>query len=249
MGSTLELSIVIPAYNEELRLPPTLIDMIDYFDQREISYEIVVVDDGSRDQTADVVEKYAKLRPKVRLIKVSPNQGKGNAVRAGVLDSKGELILFADADGATPIREYERLESAIQAGADLAIGSRALRSNDTKVVTRWYRKLLGQSFNRIVNFLVLPGIVDTQCGFKLFRRKVARFLFTHQKSKQFSFDVEILFLAKKVGLKIAEVPINWRNIPGSKVNLAVDATKMFLDVLTFRFRHRKVKTEDYNLET
>lgn len=244
-SKSLELSVVIPAYNEELRLPSTLIDMVDYFDKCARSYELIVVDDGSRDGTIAVVEKFSKLRGQVRLVKQPRNMGKGAAVRAGVLAARGEHILFADADGATPIAEIERLENVLRGGFDVAIGSRAVPSNETKVVTNWYRKFLGQSFNRIINFLVLPGIVDTQCGFKIFKRKPAQFLFSNQRSNQFSFDVEILYLAKKVGLKVLEVPINWRNIPGSKVNLVVDAGKMFMDVLTFKFRHRKINEESY----
>ena len=241
-----EISIVVPAYNEELRLPPTLISMIDYFSENNRNYEILVIDDGSSDRTVEMVDKFSKLKPQIRVISLKKNSGKGCAVRRGVLEAVGEFILFADADGATPIEEIERLEGVLRGGSvSVAIGSRALPSKETNVATSFHRRVLGQSFNRIVNFLVLPGIRDTQCGFKMFTRKAARFLFSTQKSNGFSFDVEILFLAKKVGLEVVEVPVNWTNIPGSKVNLVFDALRMFRDCLFFKLRHRRINTSRY----
>ena len=239
-ASPLDISVVIPAYNEERRLPPTLIDIIDFFDSLHVAYEVIVVDDGSSDGTADVVNKFERVRPQVKLMKLPKNSGKGYAVRFGVLNSRGSRVLFADADGATPISEFTRLNNALESGADLAIGSRAMFSNDTHVATSIHRKFLGRVFNHCVNWILLPGIADTQCGFKLFTRPSAQFLFSHQRSDRFSFDVELLYLAKKAEFRIAEVPINWNNIPGSKVNLVLDALLMFRDIIRFKIIHRAV---------
>lgn len=244
-SSPIEVTVVVPAYNEERRLPPTLIDIIDYFDQKGMAYEVIVIDDGSRDGTAEVVRKFERVRQQVRLIQLPKNYGKGHAVRLGVLNSRGEKVLFADADGATPIQEFERLEKALSAGSDIAIGSRALASTDTKVATSIHRRALGRMFNKCVNFILLPSIADTQCGFKMFKRKAAMFLFKRQRADRFSFDVELLYMAHKAGLAVKEVPINWRNVPGSKVNLVVDSLCMFRDVFRFKVIHRGINPESF----
>lgn len=235
-GVTVALSVIVPAYNEEDRLPKTLLSIIDYLDNRGAEYEVLVVNDGSTDKTDKVVHQFERRFPQVRLLQYGENRGKGFAVRFGVMHAGGELILYTDADGASPIEELERLESAVNQGAQVAIGSRALYSHDTTVNTLWLRKFVGRIFNGIVNFVMLPGIADTQCGFKLFRRPVARYVFSRSKSEGFSFDVEILFLARKLGARIAEVPINWTNVPGSKVNLVRDSARMFRDIIVFRLR-------------
>lgn len=237
------LSVVVPAFNERWRLPPTLIDMVDYLEKREFDYEIIVVDDGSSDETSEMVKKFERVRDQVRLIRLPRNAGKGHAVRTGVLNAKGAHVIFADADGSTPIAEIDKLLDAIKNGADIAIGSRALSSDNTTVKTVWYRKLLGRSFNYVVNVILLPGIADTQCGFKMFTAKAAEFLFSRQKSDGFSFDVEILFIAQRAGLKIEEIPINWENVPGSKVSLILDALRMFRDVFRFKVMHRNITRE------
>jgi dolichyl-phosphate beta-glucosyltransferase len=244
-ATQVDVSVVVPAYNEERRLPPTLIDMIDYFDRQPFSYEIIVVDDGSRDGTAEVVRKFERVRQQVKLIQLPKNQGKGHAVRLGVLNSRGRSVLFADADGATPIEEFSRLYGVIISGAEIAIGSRALASFDTKVSTSVHRRLLGRIFNRWVNTVLLPSITDTQCGFKMFSRDAALFLFRRQHSDRFSFDVEILYIATKAALHIHEVAINWNNIPGSKVNLVVDSLRMLRDVLRFRVLHRNITPGEF----
>jgi dolichyl-phosphate beta-glucosyltransferase len=244
-SEAIELSVIIPAFNEERRLPPTLIDIVDFCDRHHPRYEIIVVDDGSTDATSEVVRKFERVRPQVRLIHLPRNLGKGHAVRLGVLNSRGNRVLFADADGATPIAETDRLMAAISAGAEVAIGSRAKYSEETKVNTVIYRRILGRIFNWCVNFILLPGIADTQCGFKMFTRPAAHFLFKLQRSDRFSFDVELLFLARRVGLRIDEIPINWQNVPGSKVNLVFDSIKMFRDIFRFRVVHRAVGPEQY----
>jgi dolichyl-phosphate beta-glucosyltransferase len=237
---SIALSVVVPAYNEALRLPHALIDMIDLLDSRKIEYEIIVVDDGSGDATGSTVLQFERIRPQVRLIRLPVNRGKGHAVRTGVLNSKGSRVLFADADGATPFIELARLESALDSGADVAIGSRAIASSDTEVRTFIHRRILGRVFNACVNAILLPGFADTQCGFKLFSREAAQFLFERQQSERFSFDVELLYVARRAGLKVTEVPVNWNNVPGSKVNLLIDAVRMLRDLVIFRLRHREV---------
>jgi dolichyl-phosphate beta-glucosyltransferase len=232
----IDISIVIPAYNEEYRLPTTLLSVLEYIKTRPENFEVLVVDDGSTDGTSKVAKQFTALSPSVRLLVYPGNRGKGYAVRFGIMNARGQLVLYNDADGATPIQEIERLEEALAGGVHVAIGSRAMYSRSTAVQTVWYRKYIGRVFNGIVNMLLLPGIADTQCGFKMFLRPVARYLFSRTKADRFSFDVEVLFLARKAGLKMVEVPVNWTNVPGSKINLAVDSASMFLDLLKFRLR-------------
>jgi dolichyl-phosphate beta-glucosyltransferase len=192
-----------------------------------------------------VVKKFERIRPQVRLLRVPKNYGKGHAVRTGVLNASGRMILFADADGSTPIEEFKRLEDALLKGAQIAIGSRALASSDTRVTTAWHRKVLGRAFNFCVNAMILPKIADTQCGFKLFTAPAAKFLFERQQSDGFSFDVEILFIARQAEISVMEVPINWTNVPGSKVRLIVDAARMFRDIVLYKVRHRGISAKDF----
>lgn len=239
----MDLSIIIPAYNEEARLPATLDSILNYFKDDPRKLEIVVVDDGSTDNTSEITKTYDI--PFLKTIKLPSNRGKGFAVRTGALASSGSLILFTDADGSSPIEELERLEQAISSGADVAIGSRALSSDETQIRTVWYRRLLGRCFNMCVNFFLLPGIADTQCGFKIFKRKSALFIFKLQKAERFSFDLEILYIARRIGLQVAEVAINWNNVPGSKVNLLLDAAAMFVDIFRIRLQYSFLSRRKY----
>ncbi len=241
-----DVSVIVPAYNEERRLPPTLLDIVDYFDRKSLAYEIIVVDDGSTDATSAVVRKFERVREQVKLIQLPRNYGKGHAVRLGALNSHGKVILFADADGATPIEEFDKLYQAIQRGTEVTIGSRALFSDQTKVSTSFHRKFLGRIFNRFVNSLLLPDLKDTQCGFKMFSRAAALFLFKQQRSDRFSFDVELLYMARKAHIGIQEIPVNWTNIPGSKVNLVVDSILMFRDLFRFKVWHRGIEADDFS---
>jgi dolichyl-phosphate beta-glucosyltransferase len=238
------LSVIVPAFNEELRLPGTLLKAVDYLNKNKANpqifpYEILVVDDGSSDRTSEVVDSFALLNAEVFWLKLLNNQGKGKAVQVGMLNARGKLALFMDADGASPMEEIERLLKAVHAGADLAFGSRALQQADTKIDTVWYRKCMGRAFNLLVNTLLLPNVLDTQCGFKLFKSECAKQLFSRQTLAGFGFDVEILYLARKLGCKAKEVPINWTNIPGSKVRLIQHSMRMFLELLIIKYRHAK----------
>ncbi|MEW6542301.1 MAG: dolichyl-phosphate beta-glucosyltransferase [Nitrospirota bacterium] len=230
------LSVVIPAYNESARIAPYLAGITAYFSRRHVPYEVLVVDDGSTDGTASLVEKFGTDEPAVRVIRLARNSGKGCAVRTGMLQARGALRLMADADGATPIQEWERLEAAIRDGADLAIGSRPLAYRDPRytVLVRRHRSLLGNLFNRVVQRLGVPGIADTQCGFKLFRAAVAQALFSVARIDGYGFDLELLYVAQRRGYRIAEVPINWADQPGSKVRVLRDGLRMFRELLAVR---------------
>jgi dolichyl-phosphate beta-glucosyltransferase len=232
-----DLSIVIPAYNEEARLGRTLDDYLAYCSRSRRRVELIVVDDGSLDRTSVVVNSCAASHPEVRLIRLAENQGKGQAVRSGVVNAKGRRILFADADGATPLSEVERLEAALDAGAHVAIGSRALADHSVKVNARFYRRVIGRAFHRMVELLTVSGVKDTQCGFKLFTGSVAHDLFSRMRVRGFSFDVEVLMMAQRRGYTIAEVPVNWTHQPGSKVNLVTDSARMLRDLFVIRARY------------
>jgi len=234
-----DLSIVVPAYNEQGRLEPTLRAYLRYCCERDRSVEVIVVDDGSTDATTPLVERLTAEFAELRLIRLAQNQGKGYAVRSGIVNARGRRILFADADGATPIEEIERLDAALDAGADLAIGSRAVASTEVHVRTRLHRRLIGRIFHLLVRLTGVRGISDTQCGFKLFRGAVAHVLFSRMRTSGFSFDVEVLMMARLCGHRIAEVPVNWTHQPGSRVNLVTDSVRMAADLVRIRLRRLK----------
>ncbi len=226
-----DLSVIVPAYNEERRLPATLESVYEYLAAQGKDFEIIVVDDGSLDSTVAIVEAYAAERPQVRLLSYTPNRGKGHAVRVGMLAAKGELIVFNDADGSSPISELPKLINAIAGGADVAIGSRAKPDHDRTVKALVYRKYLGNTFNSIVQCLLLPGLYDTQCGFKMFKRAVAHDVFSVAHLNGWAFDVEVLFISRLRGYRVSEIAINWTNVAGSKINVLIDSPKMLLEVL------------------
>lgn len=232
------LSVIIPAFNEARRLPLFLQRVIAHLDQRGQSYEILVVDDGSHDRTAEAVTLASQGCPHVRLIHLTCNMGKGAAVRRGMQAARGTIQLFADADGATPIEELGRLEAALVDGADLAIGSRALASHNPAftVHARWHRSVLGSLFNNLVRRLGVQHIADTQCGFKLFRQPIAQDLFAVSCIDGYAFDLELLYIARQRRYRIAEVPINWTDQPGSKVRPWRDGSLMLRELLAIRKR-------------
>jgi len=222
----------VPAYNEERRLGPTLERMRAFLKGRR--YEVLVVDDGSSDGTVALVRAMAKRWPALKLRPLGINQGKGAAVRHGVATARGKRILFSDADLSTPIEELPRLEAALKAGAAVAIGSRALDRARTSVHQPFYREAGGRVFNTVVQALTVPGIEDTQCGFKLFDGAAAKRLFVQQQVTRFGFDVEVLYLARKAGYKVAELPVRWVNSPETKVRPVRDGLRAFLDLALIR---------------
>lgn len=229
--SMLELSIIIPAYNEEGRLLATLQSVHQFLTGYSKTFEIIVVDDGSQDHTSEVITAFGSHHDNIRLVSYQPNKGKGHAIRIGMLAGRGERLLMNDADGSSPIEEIAKLDSSIAAGADIAIGSRAKPDESRHVEALVHRKFIGNTFNAIVQRLLLPGILDTQCGFKMFRRAAAHDLFSVARIDGFAFDVEILYLARMRGYKVEEIAINWANMEGSKVNVLIDSPKMFLEVI------------------
>jgi dolichyl-phosphate beta-glucosyltransferase len=230
------LSVVIPAYNEEQRLERTIRDMMDWLRPRAERCEIIVVDDGSADGTSALVRRLERVFSELRLIRLPLNRGKGFAVRTGVVNARGEHILFADADGATPMSELDRLQEALATGAAVAIGSRAMGAADVHVAARLHRRLIGRLFHTMVSVLAVRGFHDTQCGFKLFRADAAHDLFPRLRMNGFSFDVELLLMARRLGYAVAEVPVNWTHQPGSRINLITDSMRMALDLFIIRGR-------------
>ena len=231
------LSVIIPAYNEAGRLPSYLASIVEYLDRQDISYEVIVVDDGSTDATADSISQLLAAHGSVKMLPLPANRGKGFAVKTGMLQASGKLRLFTDADGATPISELARLRKAVDAGAEVAIASRAMKDASCTVAAHLHRKVIGGVFNFLVNKIAVKGIHDTQCGFKLFTEKAARTVFPLQRIHDFGFDVEILLLCRKNGLRIAEVPVNWSDVAGSKVHLIRDSWRMLTDIFQTRLNN------------
>lgn len=227
-------SVVIPAYNEAERLPAYLREVVAFFAGRGEPYEIIVVDDGSRDATAERVRELQAVHDRVRLIVLPKNFGKGYAVRVGMVNACGAFRLFADADGATPIVEVKRLLPLLQTGADVAIGSRVLVDPEVSVRAKRHRVWAGRVFNWLVARMGLRRIADSQCGFKCFRGPAAEDLFRSLTTDGFGFDVELLLLAQRRGYAIAEVPINWSDRPGSKVSVLTDGPRMLWQILAAR---------------
>lgn len=229
------LSIVIPAYNEEFRIAISLERIYGYLEQQPYTYELIVIDDGSTDQTARVVTDVFNRIEQGTLLQNIRNRGKGFSVRKGVLASTGDYVLFSDADLSTPIEEVEKLLPHLEQGDDIAIGSRGLQESDVQIHQPWYREYMGKAFNLIIRTLMLSGFHDTQCGFKCFRGDVARRIFAQQKIDHFSFDVEVLFLAALNKYTVKEIPVQWFNEPNTRVNAMKDSLKMFKDVIRIRY--------------
>ena len=229
------LSIVIPAYNEEQRLPLTLDRVLGWLDSQQLEFrELIVVDDGSSDGTARVAES----RRCVRLLRNSGNRGKGYAVRHGMLEARGDWVLYSDADLSAPIEDADLLyRAAAESGAQIAIGSRALDRSLVSVHQSSFREWSGRAFNLIMRAITGLNFRDTQCGFKLYRRDAAQTVFSTQKLDGFSFDVEDLYLAKQAGLKAIEVPVHWANVEGTKVSMG-QGLKSFADLVKIRFGRR-----------
>lgn len=239
----IELSIVIPAYNEQARLPRTVLETIRWCTTKGLDFELIIVDDGSRDETLALGRLFEEADIRIRAL-ACPHMGKGATVRMGMLNAKGRLVLFMDADGATPLSEIPKLFTAIEEGYDVAIGSRVVQHpGEIEVKTSLHRRFIGRIFALFVNVLAVEGIADTQCGFKMFRREAAAAIFPRQKTVGFAFDVEILFITRRLSLSIAEIPVNWVAQPGSKVNLVTDSIRMLWDISKIRWLHRGFQTD------
>lgn len=233
-----ELSIIIPSFNEEKRLPRALDRLHEYFSASGRSgdaIEIVVVDDGSADGTVRIATEWARQWPSIRLVSNGVNRGKGYSVRHGMLEARGRIALFTDADLSSPIEESEKLLAAIRAGNDVAIGSRALDRSLIAVHQSRLRELAGMIFNAFVRLFTGLPFLDTQCGFKAFVREPSRIVFEQQRIEGFGFDPEILFLAQRHGLRTLEVPVRWAHDPATKVHVLYDSLRMFGDLVYIRW--------------
>ena len=243
------LTIVIPAFNESKRIPRALNDIDSYINKfsKPNLFQIIIVDDGSTDNTkgivSDWISKDCKNKSCFQIVSYFPNKGKGYAVNQGFLHAAGSLVLYTDADGAAPIEELEKLQKIINEGYDIVIGSRVLKNNTSKVSMSFTRKLSGRVFHSFLSMLDLADVKDTQCGFKLFKSALSKKLAQDQKCFGFSFDIEYLFLAKKLGYTIKEIPINWHHVEGSKVNIFRDSIKMLIEVIKIRFVYKYNNTD------
>lgn len=235
-GPGQSLSVVVPAFNEEARLGPSLHRIRAVLEMSDRPYEVLVVDDGSVDGTAALVREGAGAWPELRLVSLPQNQGKGAAVRAGMLAAVGARRLFTDADLSTPLDELAKLERELDAGAGVAIGSRALPGSRVLRHQPLHRELMGKSYNRLLRLLVLPGLHDTQCGFKLFTASAAEVCFAELECLRFGFDAEVLLRARMSGIPIAEVGVTWCNSLGTTVSSFADGGQMLVDLWQLRRR-------------
>lgn len=229
------LSIIFPAFNEATRIGKTLEKSLDYLRKQGYSYELVLVDDGSSDNTIEVAKN---ICPELIVLVQEKNYGKGAAVRRGMLESKGEIRVFTDSDLSTPIYEIEKMIEKFNNGAEIVIGSRAINRANVKVHQPFYREWMGRIFNALVQIFVFYGVSDTQCGFKGFKADTARKIFSKSKIDGFSFDVEVLFLAKKLGYKIEQISVEWYNDAKSTVSPIKDALNMFIEIFKIRGIHK-----------
>jgi len=238
MGQILErplISIIIPAYNESARIGNALSEVLRCVQERDWHAEIVVVNDGSTDRTAAIVEEFAQIHPEVRLMDNQKNRGKGYSVRHGMLHAVGEILMFTDADLSAPMKEAERLFDALRQGADIAIGSRWLDRTRQTVHQPLYRRFFGRCFNAITRLVMGLPFKDTQCGFKAFRRPVAQTIFQLQRIERWGFDPELLFIALKRGYKIREVPVTWGHDERSRLSYLKDGVKMLEEIAYIRW--------------
>ncbi len=237
-------SVIIPAYNERERITSTLDRVLAYIAEQHWNAEVVVVNDGSRDDTAAIVRRYAENNPAVRLIENPGNRGKGFSVRNGVLHALGSVLLFSDADLSSPIYEAPKLFKAIENGADIAIGSRWVNSALQTQRQSVLRQVVGRLYNLLLRAILGLKYRDTQCGFKAFTREAAMTIFSRQKIERWGFDPEILYLAQKFDYKIAEVPVEWAHDNRSKINPIVDGFKMFWEMIRVRWNDMAGRYEE-----
>jgi len=241
-------SIVIPAFNESARIPATLASVVSCIRERGWDAEVIVVNDGSRDSTASLVREFARNAPEVRLMENPGNRGKGYSVRSGILQALGEIVMFTDSDLSAPIEEAERLFEAIAEGADIAIGSRWLEKNRQTHRQPFYRRFFGRCFNAVTRAVMGLPFADTQCGFKAFTRAAAQTVFQLQTIERWGFDPEILFIARKRGFRVVEVPVSWAHDERSRMSYLKDGMKMLEEIATIRWNaltghyNKRIKT-------
>ncbi len=228
-------SLIIPAYNEGARIGATLEKVLAYVDKQGWDAEVIAVDDGSRDSTVEIIRGYAEKNLHLRLLQNPGNRGKGYSVRNGMLHAQGELLLFSDADLSAPIEEADKLFGAIAGGADIAIGSRWLRRDLQTQRQPFYRQIFGRVFNLLLRITLGLTYKDTQCGFKAFTRDAAEKIFPLQKIERWGFDPELLYLARKLKFKVAEVPVEWAHSEGTRISPLRDGTRMFVEMLKIRW--------------
>jgi glycosyltransferase involved in cell wall biosynthesis len=228
-------SIVIPAFNESARIPATLESVVSCIREHGWGAEVIVVNDGSTDSTADLVRAFARNAPEVRLIENPGNRGKGYSVRAGMLQALGEVVLFTDSDLSAPIEEAERLFAAIAEGADIAIGSRWLESGRQTHRQPFYRQFFGRCFNAVTRGIMGLRFADTQCGIKAFTREAAQTVFHLQTIERWGFDPEILFIALQRGFRVVEVPVSWAHDARSRISYLKDGIKMLEEIAIIRW--------------
>ena len=234
----MKISVVVPAYNEAERIAPSLEGVFAYMDRHHPDYEVIVVDDGSTDDTPGVVQRRFGDRPQLRVLSYGPNRGKGYAVRFGALQAAGDVVLFSDADFSTPIEELEKMLPLLDQGYELVIGSRAHERSEIRAHQPFYREGAGKLFNVLVRIVVVADFRDTQCGFKCFRRQPVLPVLEQQQIDGFAFDVELIALAQAAGLRVGEVPVIWINSPTSKVGLS-GGLAAFVDLVRIRRRARQ----------
>lgn len=234
----ISVSIVVPAFNEAKRLPKFLDGLASYCASHDRSYEIIVVDDGSSDNTLGVVKEYEERFKDLSALKIYRNRGKGYAVKRGLLKASGDICVFLDADGSvTPDEIDKNLHYVTEEGYDIFIGSRVLKNEEQVFEAKWYRKLMGRIFNLCIKIFLFKNIKDTQCGFKMFKKEVVRPLFKRVYLRGFGFDMEVLYLAFKMGYKIKEGPVSWHHVDGSKINVISTSLGMFFNILQIKKRH------------
>lgn len=243
---TPRLSLIFPCYYEERRLPPSLARAVEYLESAGLDYEILVVDDGSGDRTAEAAREAAAANPRIRVIRYEQNQGKGYAVRRGAEQARGELVLFSDADLSTPIEELAKLLPYLEQGYDVVIGSRALKESRLEVRQPWLRERAGRLMNRLIRLASGVPFPDTQCGFKLFTRAAARDIFPNLTTRRWMFDVEALVLARKHGYAVRDVPVRWINSGDSRVRLshAPNILRELLHIRLHWLRRRPVRASE-----
>jgi len=233
----LDISIIIPAKDEAKRLPSFLDNLIPYCQNSVKQYEIIVVDDGSSDNTAILARDFQAKFSRLKVIRLNKNRGKGYAVKTGLFEACGDIVLFLDADGSTMPDEIENNLHFLKEGYDIVIGSREVKDDKHLVTAKYYRKMIGQVFNFFVHLLLFKEIKDSQCGFKMFRKETIRPIFSQVNIQGFGFDLEVLYLAFKLDYRIKEVPVNWHHVDESKINLIMDSLRMFINIFQVRIWH------------